>query len=94
MQKAILNVENGMSFKKDGELYCIPKYSIRAWKTGAVKSKHMDPPTILISEEEKSLIKWYEVKQKVAHCAPINLLKEKVQQICSLRDIFLSRMVY
>jgi hypothetical protein len=86
MQKAISNVENDMSFKKDGELYFILEYSIRAWKTGAVKSKHMDPPTILISEEENSLIKWCEVKQKVAHCASINLLKEKVQQICSPRD--------
>ena len=82
----MLDIQSGrMKLRMASWHHSISESSIRAWQSGKVKSKRSGPKTILTSEEKKLLVEWCEIRQNVAQCASLTLLKGKVKQICSDR---------
>ena len=87
MQLALEDILVGRKkLREAARYYCIPKSSIRAWKSGKVSSRKSGPPTVLTTEEENALVEWCEERQRVAHCVSLTLLRCKVQQICEGRS--------
>ena len=86
MRATLLDIQTGrMKLREASRHHNIHVSSIRAWQSGKVKSKISGPKTILTSEEEKQVVDWCEIRQNVAHCASLTLLKGKVKQICNDR---------
>jgi hypothetical protein len=77
MSLALDSIKSGqMNGREASRFYSIPESNIRSWKSKKVKSKKRGPPTTLRHDEEM---------QEVAHCITLQMLKSKVQQICSGR---------